>query len=161
MKTMFGSGSAAFVIAVFAALAVVPQQSAAARPTAGSGAYTVSGFVYTGVRTTDEGNTVITGTETVVMSGTLVGTLVHDVTIVVKTDGSFTLHGTGTFSGAVNGVSGGFTYSIKGKGVLGPVAALQGTFTILSGSGGLTDLGGRGSFQGIPMTGGTYAVQVH
>lgn len=153
--------SAAFAIAVFAALSAMPQLSAASPPSTGSGAYTVTGFVTTDVRTTDDGNVVIVGTETAVLTGTLEGTFVHDVTIAIQTDGSLTFHGTGTFSGTVDGVSGGFEYSIRGKGVLGPAAALHGTLTILSGSGGLVDLAGRGTFQGIPMTGGTYAVQTH
>jgi len=145
-------------VLVIAALAVVPSGSLASPPVSGSGSYTVTGFVPTGVRSAGD-KTILSGTETVEFTGTISGTGVHDLVLTIQPDGSFTVRGKGTFSGTVDGISGGFEDAIKGSGVLG--VSVQGTFTITDGSGGLADLSGHAAFAGIPLKAGTYTVQFH
>ena len=157
MKAIASSVSAVLVIAVFAALAVVPQPSAASPPSAGSGSYVVTGAVVTGVRTAG-GNTFVSETETVTATGTFVGTLVHDLVVIFRADGSLTFRGPGTFTGTVGGLSGTLEYTVEGQGSV-VTGALHGSFAITRGTGDLAGVQGHVTIEGIAATGGTYTVQ--
>jgi hypothetical protein len=150
--------SAALVIAAFAALAVIPQRSVASPPETGSGSYVVTGADVTDVRVGDDGTVFVTETEYVDATGTLVGSFAHDLVIAIHPDGSLTVHGTGTFTGTVDGVSGSFEDALEAQGSL-VTFELHGSFTILSGSGGLKGLQGHATIDGIPATSGTYTIQ--
>lgn len=143
---------------VIAALAVIPSGSLASQATSGSGSYTVGPVDVTNVRFVGD-KTIVTETETVYLTGTITGTAVHDLVVTIQ--GSlFTFRGSGTFTGSVDGTSGGFEYHIKGEGVQSVgFGSLHGTFTITDGTGGLADLSGRTTFEGIPAMFGTYTVE--
>ena len=159
LRTAFLYVPAAFVIAALAALAVIPQGSVASPPATGSGSYAVTGAVATGVRLAD-GNVFVTETESADATGTLTGTFAHDLVVTIHPDGSLNFRGKGTFTGTVDGVSGSFEDTIEGQGSVVSLE-LHGTITILRGSGDLVGLRGHLTIEGIPATGGTYAVQFH
>ena len=92
-------------------------------------------------------------------TGTLTGTFAHDLVVTIHPDGSLNFRGTGTFAGTVNGLPGTFTDTIEGQGSV-VSADLHGTITILRGSGDLEGLLGHMTIEGIPATGGTYALQL-
>ncbi len=152
------SVSAALVIVAFAALVAVPMGSLASPPEMGSGSYVVTGADVTDVRVGDDGTVFITETEYADATGTLTGSFAHDLVVAIHPDGSLTFHGTGTFTGTVDGVSGSFEDAIEGQGSL-VTLELHGSFTILRGSGGLKGLQGHATIEGIPATSGTYAIQ--
>jgi len=159
MARIVRSVSAACVIAVFAALAVVPWGAAASPPSTGSGSYVVTGATVWSVRVAG-GNTFVTETESVTSTGTATGSFTHDVVLTVRADGSLTFRGKGTFAGTLDGVSGGFSYSLVGRGSVAS-AELHGTITVLDGSGGLAGLRAVATIDGIPSTSGTYTVLYH
>ncbi len=107
-----------------------------------------------------DGNTFFHHNDVHTLTGTLVGTTSEDVTIIVNlTTGQGTLSGLLFFTGTANGVSG--TLVLQLVGVVN-VPSIQGSFTIISGGGGLANLHGQGTF-GFPnaFIGGTYSGQVH
>ena len=158
MRTGHWSVSGAFVIGVSALLTIAPWGATASPPVTGSGWYTVTGAAVTGVRLAD-GNVFVTETEYADATGTLTGTFAHDLVVTIHPDGSLNFRGTGTFTGTVNGLPGTFTDTIEGQGSV-VSADLHGTITILRGSGDLEGLPGHMTIEGIPATGGTYAVQL-
>ena len=159
MNRIVESVSAALVIAILGALALVPAESAASPPATGSGSYIVTGAVVAGVRPAG-GNTFVSETETVTATGTFVGTLVHDLVVTFRADGSLTFRGSGTFTGSVGGLSGTFEDPVEGQGSV-VTGQLSGSFPITRGTGDLAGLRGHATIEGVPATGGTYTVQFH
>jgi uncharacterized protein DUF3224 len=93
-------------------------------------------------------------------SGAFNGTTIGNSTLAVdSTTGSFTVHGLHTFTGTVNGIQGTLIFQIVATGTFG--LSFLGQFTIVSGTGGLTNLHGEGTLQGIPGYAGTYTAQIH
>ena len=76
-----------------------------------------------------------------------------------SSSGSFTVHGLHTFTGTVNGIQGTLIFQIVASGTFG--ISFLGHFSILSGTGGLTNFRGEGTLQGIPGFVGTYTAQIH
>ena len=95
---------------------------------------------------TENGNLILEGTNYYDFHGTLEGTAVLEYTVVVDlATGSFTQEGQGTFTGTVEGKSGSYVYNTVGTGQVGEmgesgVATTE--ETIVSGTGGLTNLRG-------------------
>ncbi len=119
--------------------------------TATGTSYATQPFTLTGERTAD-GNTFLTGTFVDdVFEGTFVGTASNVFGLVLNPSG-LNVQLYFTFTGTVNGIPG--TCIIKfqgnGEGILMPI---KGTWVILSGTGGLTNLHGTLKVEGI---GGTY-----
>ena len=84
--------------------------------------------------------------------GTLEGTVVVEYTLVVDlATGSLTIEGQGTFTGTVKGKSGSFVYNTVGSGQstspMGESGVLTSEETIISGTGGLTNLRGSSHFE--------------
>ncbi len=130
----------------------------ASTPTAATGSFTTTALD-TGLRVTDEGNLVITQVLTVTFAGDFIGALSgEDVVVIDPSTGHGTLRGTGSFSGTLTGVSGTMNLSFSGT-VNFPSITLY--VTILGGTGGLANLHGQGTVQGILNVGGTYSIQYH
>lgn len=144
----------AFVPLVFGAGTRAVQ---AAPPTAASGSF--SSAPPTNVVTRSAGpNTIITDTFTSVLSGTFSGTSVFQERYVLRADGSFIDHAVETFTGTVNGVAGTATFVDV---ITGDTTSFHGHFVVVSGTGGLANLHGHGTFEGSSTTGaGTYSGQV-
>jgi hypothetical protein len=104
-------------------------------------------------------NAIITQTSTDVLTGTFSGTSVFQERLVFRADGSFTGHDVQTFTGTVNGVAGTATSVLA---YAGDATSVHGHFVQVSGTGGLANLRGQGTFEGSNITGlGTYSGQIH
>jgi Protein of unknown function (DUF3224) len=145
----------AFVPLVFGA---GTRAAEAAPPTSASGTFSPSALPTNVVMRSAGPNTIITETTTDVLSGTLSGTSVFQERIVVRADGSFTQHDVQTFTGTVNGVAGTSTSVLAFS---GDATSFHGHFVFVSGTGGLANLRGQGTFEGSTTTGvGTYTGQI-
>jgi hypothetical protein len=135
----------------------------AGQPIAGGGSFIqVSSTLNAPPRVAD-GNTFFSLTVTFVDSGTLSGTEVDVFTFVTHPNGNTTFHGVATFTGdiVVGGsvvASGTSHFVIKGT---GEGASFQGGLTILSGTDGLANLRGQGTFEGTLGVGGSYTLDLH
>ncbi|MDP9236749.1 MAG: DUF3224 domain-containing protein [Chloroflexota bacterium] len=130
----------------------------AAPPTPASGSF--QDALLANVVTRSAGpNTIITDTLTTVLSGTFSGTSVLQERYVLRADGSFIDHAVETFTGTVNGVAGTVT---EVDVLTGDATSFHGHFVVVSGTGGLANLHGQGTFEGSTITGaGTYTGQIH
>jgi len=123
----------------------------------------VSGtFTETSSTTTDfkeaGGNTFITETGIFELGGDVSGSCVQDVRILTHGSGQITAQGVATCDVTIDGKSG----TMVLRTVLTGDAATgtgEGHFTIVSGTGGLENLHGQGTFQGLAS--GTYEGQIH
>ena len=108
------------------------------------------------------GNTIIDYTLTALWTGTFSGTSVVHGTLIIHADGSTDNHGSDTFTGTVNGVSGTVTFNEAGP---GDSTSFQSTDVIISGTGNLANLHGVLSAAGIVPAAGlpvaTYTGQIH
>jgi Protein of unknown function (DUF3224) len=84
-------------------------------------------------------------TATGTMSGTFQGQYLIEDSCVVPPTGQAACHGTVTFTGTVNGVSGTARFN-QASFIDGSTGASHGTFTAVSGTGGLANLRGHGTF---------------
>lgn len=136
-------GYMAAVTAVLA-IAFAPAAVFAATPAAASGAWDDCNFG-AAVRSGGPNLTVNVGiTEN--FSGSLSGTYAGTERDQVYADGSATFHGSGTFTGWINGRSGTGTYKYEGSAPVGtPFTA---TWVFIGQTGGLTATTGRGTFGG-------------
>ncbi|TMD08712.1 MAG: DUF3224 domain-containing protein [Chloroflexi bacterium] len=98
----------------------------------------------TQVRTAD-GNLIITQTVTQTLTGTFTGTASQQVTTVVHKTGAANFFGSETCTCVVAGLSGSLVLGFSGTGA--PDGSFEGQFVILSGTGGLANLNGRGTIQ--------------
>jgi hypothetical protein len=96
----------------------------------------------------ENGKVILEGTNYYDVNGTLEGTTVLEYTVVVdEATGSFTQEGQGTFTGTVKGKSGSHVYNTVGTGQVevgleGESGVATTEETIISGTGGLTNLRG-------------------
>jgi Protein of unknown function (DUF3224) len=130
----------------------------ASTPTTGSGSFTSTA---TNISVSQaDGNTIITATETQILSGFFTGTRVAEGIQVIHPDGTFNAHDTGTFTGTVDGRSG--TVVITGSST-GVGDSGSGQLVVEQGTGGLAGLHAQGTFQptitGPTTAAGTYSVQ--
>ncbi len=92
------------------------------------------------------------------LQGTLTGTLVSDVLVVVRPDGTAEFTESGTFTGTVGGASGTLAWTGEGTGVGGD---FQGQFTLSDGTGDLTKVEGEGTFSvHFPPGVGSYSGEI-
>jgi len=105
------------------------------------------------------GNTILSWITAGSLTGTVSGTLTDNATIVIHNTGTWDFQGLVTCSCTVGSQSGTLFLRYEGKGVaFGPS---QAKVVILSGTGGLANLHGQGTFD-LPAPGaGTYSGQFH
>lgn len=141
-------------------LLLLAQVANASTPATGSGSFT-STATNISVRQAD-GDTIITATETQILTGFFNGTPVAEGVQVIHPDGTFNAHDTGTFTGTADGKSGTvvITGSSSGAGDSG-----TGQLVAELGTGELAGLHAQGTFQptitGPTTAAGTYSVQFH
>jgi len=133
-----------FVLAVIvAALAHLGSPAGATAPTDASGIIQETALVPTGIRTAD-GNVFISMSIFGTYSGTYAGDFVQEVELIVHSDGSVNFHGEAVCACTVAGVgSGTLVWRVTGTGT---PATGAGTYTIVSGTGGLESARGQGTF---------------
>lgn len=130
----------------------------AAPPADGSGTVTFGTATVSSTRSAD-GNTIITELAPATETGTYKGSSVADERVVIHPDGDFTGTATETFTGTVNGIPGTVVFHdvFRGNATTGVVT---GSYTVISGTGGLADLHDWGTFEATGST-GTYQSNVH
>ena len=122
-----------------------------------SGTFVRTSFVQSNVRTVG-GVTRFDFTQTDALSGTLSGTNVLQGSCVVPASGETVCHASETFTGTAAGQSG----RLQQRDVTfrdPTTGASHAIFVVVGGTGGLANLHGSGTFQGI-MGAGTYTAQV-
>jgi hypothetical protein len=132
-----------------AALLVTAPVAAASPPTAFTTSFQNTSMVLTGFRQAD-GNTFISQTLQVMVSGDLSGSAVQHLDVVFHPDGTFNLKGVSvcTCTLAGTGLSGTITELGVGTGVeLDTGVSVSGQFTIGDGTGGLANMHGVGTFE--------------
>jgi hypothetical protein len=141
--------------AVLLVTALATQRAAAAGPpSAASGSFTQVSFSQTNVRTTGA-VTHFAFTEQDALTGTFSGSTVLQGSCVVQASGRAICQAVESFTGTVAGQTGSLTF----RDVIFldmTTGAAHGSFTIISGTGGLAMLHGHGTFQGVGTT-GTYS----
>ena len=142
------------VVAASAALAAVP--ASATPPTPVSGTFAIVAATTTNTRAAD-GNTFTTLTRTATLSGSFTGTTTDTVMLVMHSNGTTILHGSGTCACTVEGRSGTLVYTFNGKGTF-PTSA-TGRYVVGHGTGALAGLHAQGPFSGnfsVATIGGRY-----
>lgn len=130
-------------LATFGAAVLLAVPAAATSLTPASGTF-VDVVTSTQVRTAD-GNLIITQTVTQTLTGTFSGRASQQATTVVHPTGAANFFGTETCTCAVAGKTGTLVIGFSGTGA--PDGSFEGQFVILSGTGGLANLNGRGTLQ--------------
>ncbi len=132
--------------------------ASATTSTSVSGTFTGTGFHVISTKTAGP-NTFVTAMSTFALTGGFSGSAIATATTLTTAKGlAVDVGERATFTGTVNGVSGTVVFRITGNSAGG---TFHGHFTILSGTGGLANLRGEGSFVLTSMSGGTYTAQVH
>lgn len=130
---------AALTVGLAAAAAI------AGPPLPSSGTFSLVTANVTSTRTVG-GNTFLTVSRTAVLGGTITGTSTDEVRIVIRKDGSATIHGSGVCVCTVDGRTGTVEYRFQGSGTF--PATLDGHYVIGQGTGGLEGLHAEGPFSG-------------
>jgi hypothetical protein len=138
-RLLWLAGSLSIAATLFAAM----EASAAGPPFSAGGTATTVSFTVTGARSAD-GVTLLDFTEHDTLSGTFSGTTVIQGSCVVNRAGDSVCRAVETFTGTVVGVSG--TATFHDVVFIDASGSLTGAFTIVSGTGGLADLHGHGTF---------------
>jgi hypothetical protein len=154
---MFKKAGLAGLAAGFAIIGLVTPVGAT-EPATGTGAFTLASAVTTGGRIAD-GNLFITQIQTYNDTGVLAGVETDLVNIVFHPDGTFNATADVIFVGTVAGHKGTLEQQFE---TTGNAVTFQGQLQTLSGTGGLANLHGVGSFVGSSSTfAGTYTFQYH
>ncbi len=140
-----------------AAILVAP--AADSQPVAASGTLLAAGPpTITSVRVAG-GNTILTRVDPILVTGDLTGTAILESRFVIHPDGSFTFRTVESFTGTFAGQSGTLVFLNVGRGA---GTSFEGHTIILSGTAGLANLRGGGTFAGDIATGAaTYSVRLH
>ena len=146
------------MLALIATVLLSPAAVGATEPVSGGGGFTVDSAVVTSTRVVD-GNTFLTSLVTSTLTGTLEGTTVGEETAVVHPNGLIIADTFETFTGTVDGSAGTAVLRVVGT-VDAASGALSGQFTIVEGTGGLANLRGQGTIQGVGDA-GTYTADIH
>jgi len=139
-------------------LLLLPTASAIT-PTTITGTFTFIGNQLITTKTAGP-NTLVTSTITLALAGGLSGTIDQTSTALTTAQGLTVDVGQTrlAFTGTAAGASGTLLFASTANTAGG---AFHGHFTILSGTGGLTNLRGEGTFIVTSMSGGTYTLQVN
>jgi hypothetical protein len=128
-----------FLVPLAMLLAVVGVTGAAATPLPpASGTFTYTSATFSNPREVG-GNLIVDLSATVEYEGTLEGTSTVNGTLIFHANGTANYHDVEVFTGSVNGVPGTLTFRISGS-MHNDI--VQGTTTIVSGTGGLSTLRG-------------------
>lgn len=147
------------LIAVVAAAIGLAQAALATAPVTGTGAFTPAGPPTTLSTRSADGNTIVTQRQTFTDTGVETGTEIDAVTFVFHPDGTFNFKADVAFTGTVAGRSGTLAQRFEGT---GDATTFHGQIETLSGTGGLANLRGQGTFVGSSTTGsGTYTFNYH
>jgi hypothetical protein len=131
------------VAAVVAGVAGVP--AAASPPTPSAGTFSLVTATVTSTRTAG-GNTFLTFERTAALTGTYAGTSTDEARLIIHSDGSANITGSGVCACTVDGRSGTFEYRFQGRGIF--PASLDGHYVIRHGTLGLEGLHAEGPFSG-------------
>jgi hypothetical protein len=145
--------------AVLGALGVFASTAAADAPMIANGTYAATGAPVVTDTFTAGPNTVVTESVPAVYGGDVTGPYIVTLTVVFKSDGSFTAHGTTICTDCtIGGRTGDFSTvtNLRGPSPFG----LTGHFTITSASGGLAGLHGEADYAGSAF-GGTFTLSYH
>ena len=145
------------ILALTAMAFLLPQTAGASAPVAGGGDFVVTSDVVTSTHQ-DAGNTFLTIAMTTDVTGTLAGTIVTDETAVVHPNGVITIQAAETFTGTANGIAGTLQFNTVGI-ADAATGAFTGQFAIVDGSGGLANLHGHGTVEGVGFV-GTYTIEI-
>ncbi len=156
------SRKAAGFLAAAAAALLLAQPVWATAPATGGGTFTDTSATTSTTRLAD-GNAIITSTTTGVIDGTVVGARTDMNRLVFHPDGTLNFSGVETSVCTVAGRSGTFVARFEGTGV---GLSFTGHLTVISGTGGLSNLHAVVTFTGVvnPVTGlgaGPYSVDYH
>ncbi len=152
--------SAICVVLALAALALAPATAYASSPTEVSATYVLTSAVNLDVRQAGD-NLILRQIETGILEGDITGPFTFERKIVIHSDGQLETEGFVTFGpGSVSGRSGSMTWRLVVTGSA-TTGAIQGRWTILSGTGDLANLRGQGTLEGIAFLAGTISAQVH
>jgi hypothetical protein len=144
------------LVALLTVLMIPAVQATPPEPASGSWTYIVDLIEITKVA---GGNTFKYGEETGTWTGTFVGTSFDFFELIVHPSGFVTCQGLIDFTGTVNGESGTMIIKFIGKKTGDPML-WSGTWVIISGTGGLANLHGRGTWEG-PSFNLDYSGQIH
>ena len=150
------SFKALFLVLSF--LALIPLVHAAPSTTA-TGFIAGTSFTFTGTQVAD-GNTIYSVTVTTKLTGSLTGIGVDYATLIAHADGSFNAQHLSICTCTLAEKSGTLTSILNLRGSLVTHFA-EGQWTILSGTGDLTNLRGQGTLLGAPFVGADYSLQIH
>jgi hypothetical protein len=157
-----GRKAAVFLAAAGAAV-LLAQPVWATAPAAGGGTFAETAFVGAPSIRLADGNTFVTQTATGVVDGTIVGTITNVLTLVLHPDGTLNARGVETCVCTVAGRSGTFVDRIEATGV---GLSFTGRFTVISGTGALSNLHLTATFTGVlnaaaGLGAGTYSIDYH
>ena len=145
---------ALLVVELVLAPVTVTQAQPVAQPIAASGTFELLGPPEVLSSQTVGGTTFITQRTQYRLTGTFTGTAVFEEHLIILPTGAVVAWSEGTFTGTVAGRSG--TVRVLTAST-GDTTALRGQFVVHSGTGGLANLYGQGTFEASPQTGtGTY-----
>ena len=150
---------ASLILLVLPAILLLPAVYAT-KPASSNGTFTITNVMPVSSKTAG-GNTFTTADLTFALTGVFSGKVVETATTQLTTASGHIVDvggGTATFTGTVNGASGTLAFLIVGNNSGG---VFHGHFTIISGTGGLANLRGEGTFQSTSPTTGTYTAQLH
>ena len=142
-------------LAVAAASALLAQPALATTPSNGSGTFSFAPISSTSRQA--DGNTFLEVTASETISGSITGAATVQFSQVVHADGSVNTNGRITCVCTVDGRTGTVVFRFEGT---GSSTNLDGQFGVLSGTGGLADLRGQGTFHAVGLA-GTYTFSWH
>jgi uncharacterized protein DUF3224 len=126
----------------------------AAQIVSGSGPFSTT--VISSVTSLADGIAIVHETFSLSLAGFFVGSTIGTAMVVIDlSTGGGVFSGMQTFTGTANGVAGSFQMSFSAE--IAGFTSFQGQFTILTGSGGLSNLQGQGTIAGIVNVSGTYS----
>jgi hypothetical protein len=137
--------------------AVLSVAASATRPSPSSGTFANAPDPPSASRSAG-GNTFLTFTRSGVLTGTYTRVYVQENEVIIHPDGHTNFRGTNTCVCTVEGQSGTVVFRFQGTGMAG--AQFGGSFVIVSGTDGLQNLRGHGTFEGAGLS-GTYSGQHH
>jgi hypothetical protein len=148
----------AAIAAALGVAALFAQPVLATEPVTGTGTYEDIGADLASVRNAD-GNTFVHLIVTGRFHGAVEGIRIVDAITVLHPNGLFDAHGTATCDCTVAGRSGTWLERFTASGITDVSVVVK--FTVVDGTGGLSNLRAVGMASGVPGGGGTYSIDYH